>query len=463
MRWPNTGTRTPANWRFKVFRATPTKGNITFHYTATAGTLIQPPYPLPLLNLPACPQTMGTETTTNAWWKDYQDSVWARSEGTAAIRYFYHLQEGWFYPDGNNDGQPDRLPGDCVPWLDRLEGGDKDRPVEVVYDIAWPPQVPELQVGETLLAAKHELPQINGQAAAEVIYDQVRASQPSTAGPGHTKSAVRLFDPLSPLTVTLASLPMDIASENDKGQRVIFGTADGKKQLPYYLRSRLSDDLWAKQLSFKGILDTSGAGEPLLLTNVMSDGERNQLRDLSRDTTYRTAIDNLYHLTRNPRKVDANGDGADPDLLIGYWRPAGRREPRQNTKEVEPQPLRGVPMALTAGAADGTGYVTLAFNNDRSLAPLPVSLQVIKVACGTYQGELKVVESDNVFDEQLTLRHSGDFGGEPDKLTFEWYYQPDQTGAPPAELPDPERNDLKGWIRSRQKMATTTPSAGRAC
>ena len=188
-------------------------------------------------------------------------------------------------------------------------------------------------------------------------------------------------------------------------------------------------------------------GDPLLLADVMSDRERQKLLELSPDGDYRKAINDLYDLTRNPRKIDADGkDGADRDLLIGYWDPPDESNPAANTtREIVPKPLLGVPMALTAGAANGEGYVTLAFNNDRSLAPLPVSLNVIKIACDPYQGELKVIYPDNVFDEQLTLRHSGDFGGEPDKLTFEWYYQPDQTGVPPAGLPNMEANQLNGW------------------
>ena len=228
-------------WRFKAFRVIPEDETYTFDYTGAAGSLIQPPYPLPMLSVPACADpgtaTAGTDETDDVWWKDYQNNIWARSAGKAVIRYFYRLRGDFFYPDYNIDGKPDQLPGDCVPWLDRLPDGVAGIPVDVDYNIEWPKKIPVLQVGETLLGAKNGLPQINGQAAAEVIYDQVRASQPSTADQVITKSAVRLFDPLSPLTVTLASLPSDIASENSAGQRVILGTADGKVQLPYYLRS----------------------------------------------------------------------------------------------------------------------------------------------------------------------------------------------------------------------------------
>ena len=83
-----------------------------------------------------------------------------------------------------------------------------------------------------------------------------------------------------------------------------------------------------------------------------------------------------------------------------------------------PEPYEGVGKgkALTAGNAAGTGYITVAYNNDASLGGLPVSLQVIQVGCtknhlgedSTYRGNLLVINSDNLFDEKLTLRHTGD-------------------------------------------------------
>src|SRR5699024_2953244 len=42
---------------------------------------------------------------------------------------------------------------------------------------------------------------------------------------------------------------------------------------------------------------------------------------------------------------------------------------------------------------------------------------------------------------------SGDFGGNPGALEFEWYFQPDQDGTPPFPLPDPGSGRLNGWQR----------------
>ncbi|MEM7049879.1 MAG: hypothetical protein AAF604_09470 [Acidobacteriota bacterium] len=117
----------------------------------------------------------------------------------------------------------------------------------------------------------------------------------------------------------------------------------------------------------------------------------------------------------------------------------------------------GLQAALSAGNAQGTGYLTLAFNEDETLSPLPVDLQVIRVDClevattpptqSTYQGELDVIFPDNVFDEQLTLRHSGDFMGRSGDYRFEWYFHPDEDGTPPEPLPDPDGGQLNGWFQ----------------
>ena len=64
------------------------------------------------------------------------------------------------------------------------------------------------------------------------------------------------------------------------------------------------------------------------------------------------------------------------------------------------------PFALTAGMALGKGYVVLVENDDVYSDQGPVQLHVIRVEGGPYRGEIKVIESDNPFDEKLTLRLS---------------------------------------------------------
>ena len=86
-----------------------------------------------------------------------------------------------------------------------------------------------------------------------------------------------------------------------------------------------------------------------------------------------------------------------------------------------------------SSTGSGTGYVTLVFNNGEVFTDEgdPISLQIIKVSSTLYKGDLKVLLSSNPLDEQVTLRHSGDYGGKPENFEFVWRYAFPNNGAPP--------------------------------
>ncbi|MCC7377185.1 MAG: hypothetical protein IT581_21165 [Verrucomicrobiales bacterium] len=94
-------------------------------------------------------------------------------------------------------------------------------------------------------------------------------------------------------------------------------------------------------------------------------------------------------------------------------------------------------------------YQVLVENNDPKQVGLPVTLHVIEVAGGPYKGSLQAILPDNVLDQRVTLRHSGDFAGDPERLEFEWYYQPAVGGLPPAP-PNPDNPLTNGWTRFPQ-------------
>ena len=79
-----------------------------------------------------------------------------------------------------------------------------------------------------------------------------------------------------------------------------------------------------------------------------------------------------------------------------------------------------------------------------------MALHVIRVEGGPYLGDLKFLTPQNVFSEKLSIRHSADFGGEPEKLEFEWWYKPDSAAFDPTDLPrvgaNGEVTDARGWL-----------------
>jgi hypothetical protein len=111
-----------------------------------------------------------------------------------------------------------------------------------------------------------------------------------------------------------------------------------------------------------------------------------------------------------------------------------------------------------------SGYVVLAENNMTSSGSLPVALHVIKIDKNEqYRGSIKMIESDNVFDEKITLRHTADFGANPDDLRFEWWYrEEDGTDQPPPGLAQsgvwslfPDNSGLNGLGMNEICMAGT--------
>lgn len=464
-----------ADWSITVYQVIATNAAYRFEYPVTAGQEILPPAPLSLL--PTC-------GASNTWisgpvHKDYVGRLYARAAGPGpggtniVTRFWYPLQPGFFY-DLNRDGSPEAPPGACVPLLDRQPGGTPDVPVNIVYDSSWPADVPTLQIGETLINAKFGLPGIRNFASVKVIYDQ---ANPLDRNP--LNSLVRIFDPLSNRTLQLrpsgaadfitgsgygvhrlastASLLVGIATSVDPASGLLVFP-----DLPFAIRSRLRYDPLNRNLIFHGVLDETaaygGPDNPLVLINVLSPRERDRIKQLDgtgAPTDFDDTIDALYDLCRNPNGLDVNRDGlADQGLLIGLADEAVTlRTPSGlvTVTNIVHEKLGDLPKAMTAGLGTGSGFLTIIENDDASLNNLPVTAYVIRVDDGPFRGDLKVIYPDNVFDEKLTFRHSGDFGGEPQRLEFEWYYTSDYPGFDPTELPtinpDGTVADLRGWLR----------------
>jgi len=376
------------------------------------------------------------------------------------------------------------------------------RVLPVAYHADWPDLPPLLTVGETVYErAKSGISGVANQLAVSRIYDDLAPGQWDSdtqkivvQGAEVQQSLAQLIDPTGEVRVHLAlrindnwSLPGDIKTNRllfGGGQAIVGNKGNPDLALPFSLRARILYDDNAGDLIFRGYYDGTSPqyikGDPLLLLNVMSTSDKERLLALCPENgkncgVYRDAVEALYWRTLNPRQLDLCRT-ADGKLYPGDTEPATNQKPwdAANTsmracgapgyyrdgqpdqafligmQDVNdngiPEPYEGVGKgkALTAGNAAGTGYITVAYNNDPSLGGLPVSLQVIKVGCtknylgedSTYRGNLLVIKSDNLFDEKLTLRHTGDFGGRPDKFKFQWYIAPvDDTGVSPTTLP----------------------------
>jgi probable HAF family extracellular repeat protein len=313
-------------WRVKLFRVVMEEYPYFFRYPGVAGTEIQPPYPLSILPvMKESSVVRGLEYSI----EDYRGKIYATAAGldgglntNLLIRYFYALQPGFFYdrdPAFGNDA-PVNTP---IAWLDDRTGGVHGIPIDVNYVIKWPEDRAVLSVGETLMRAKHGLPGVADMARVQMVFDSINPQLTNgwQIGPGYMSlpptNAARIYDPLSDRYVKCGSsfnMPDVIRLEDGPLGRKYF------TDLPYQLRCRLSYDPINKWMYFKGVLDESNIGEPLLLPNVMSLNEKNRVQEIDKipGSTFDQIIAELYQVTRNPNQLDLDRNGApDNALLVG--------------------------------------------------------------------------------------------------------------------------------------------------
>jgi len=320
-------------WRHRVYQVITEQRPFLFDYPATAGTEIQPPYPLSILpvadaNYISAGQELALE--------DYNGKIYARQAGVAGavnnalvLRLFYPMQPGFWYDlDGN--GANDIGEGSFIPWLDRNPGTTVGTPIPVRYTVRWPDSVPVLEVGETLFEAKKGLPGVANWASAQLVYDTLNPTFTNSfrIGAGFLTqpptNVVRLYDPMSERVLPLAKtfkLPDAIRMMDAPAGRRAF------RDIPYPIQLRLTYDPMNHRLGFKGYYDNAMVGEPLLLPNILSADERDRIKllDGPGNSEFDKVIDSLYELTRNPNQLDLNKDNVpDKTFLVGYQYPISK-------------------------------------------------------------------------------------------------------------------------------------------
>ncbi len=320
-------------WRHRVYQVITEQRPFLFDYPATAGTEIQPPYPLSILPVaPANYISAGHELAL----EDYNGKIYARQAGVAGavnnnliLRLFYPMQPGFWYDlDGN--GANDLPEGAFVPWLDRNPGTIVGTPLPVRYTVRWPDSVPILEVGDTLFEAKKGLPGVANWASAQMVYDTLNPTFTNSfrIGAGYLTvpptNVVRLYDPMSERVLVLAKtfkLPDSIRMIDAPAGRRAF------RDLPYPIQLRLSYDPMGHRLGFKGHYDNAMVGEPLLLPNILSQDERDRIKQLDGpgNSEFDKVVEALYELTRNPNRLDLNKDNvSDKSFLVGYQYPISK-------------------------------------------------------------------------------------------------------------------------------------------
>lgn len=430
-----------------------------FDYPWTAGTKLQGPMPLPVMQIPerngviantevagvadpapnapasTAPDDATVPNYARFTFEDRQGYKWVYrgthtegSGGNFGMRWYYPMEAGFYLPEKTT--QP--AVGTALPYLRPLSGGDpvgdpvSGTALTVTYRPQWPENVPTLRLAETLTLTKFGLPDVRNQKSAEVWYQQSVATQP---GPG--KSSVILHDSTRRKSVTLAAaglttgLPESIRTSVYQGKTYFQG-------LPPHLQTRFFFDPLA---SITGSLVLTGeffdeiAGEDYLDLNVLSEEDEAALLKLAENEAQ--GVQNQWASAISSLTTQVETFVEDPARAGTYIvSPDSTKSYTAGPKELVVMPDADTARdsyALTA-TGQGAGYVTLVFSDGEvpDLTPSgdPPVVQIIKVVPDLYTGDLKVRLSANPLDEKVTLRHSADFAAKPQGYEFEWRWAP---------------------------------------
>ncbi len=329
------------------------------------------------------------------------------------------------------------------------------------------------------------LPGVLGFAVGEVVFDALNPrAETALLEDSWTARMAQVLDVRS-VVLPIGSFPTPLLPAS--GRTRISGGKYVFNDLPASLQRRFRYDPLAQsfdpvtgllvsgRLEFIGLVNDKDIGSTTLTApppqvyvlepNIMTEEERDALLSLASDEAeeWVQAVETLYHLSRNPEELEtSSGQVITGQYLVGLQQKVERDpitfqpllEPIEPGSDVlvpirdpkVPEPARqfgpGLALVPNAGFLDPFGeipnpdgsstpfpdvsWVTVAENNDPSMGGSPVTLHVIRVdRRERYRGSIKTVLSDNVFDENIMMRHTGDFGGNADDLVFEWWYRPD--------------------------------------
>jgi hypothetical protein len=450
-------TTAPARPAMRVLRVVRETETYPLSYLAIAGTPSQPPMPLTVLPLPLLqdgktvrnyeveeavdpPAAAGAPGHYDGFtFVDRKGQHWTYrgphddGEPTFGMRFFYLLREGFHFPALSV--QPTL--GSIQPFIANVGGGES---VTLTYRPVWPDdeglpvamrkQVPEMQLGQTLTMAASGLPQVRGQSSAQLHYQQ------SLALHGANNPAVVLHDPtrarialLDGPGIALPGVPPTVPTSDYAG-KTYFQKLPPHLQQRFYYQSTLGS---TGGLVLVGEFVDEPAGEDYLHLNWLSAEDEALLKglcpptDLVNKPKWNQAIESLRTTLQTFRESTTVPGTYVPmpalDQVVG-----------RNQRSDVSDPDTAVDSYALSSTGAGMGYVTLVFGNGEAFTDSgePVQMQIIRVVEDMYQGDLKVLLASNPLDEQVMLRHSGDYGGEPANFEFEWRYGFSQAGMSPS-------------------------------
>jgi len=473
--------------------------------TNTVGKAFLPPAPICYLDDYLNNSNQWCALTANAGadkqivYRDRKNTDWARRAGGGFAFYYYPMRSDFDLPDGVSVGADGLL-----PWLSCLDGFKADKvryghPLAWYWHVDWPTEdVPTMYVGQTLTRAVNGLPDVYDMASCAVIYPRndtsVRVDKVSRPA-----SIAALVDPIQAQYAALEILK-DFPSEYGftvgssgtcqlkKGQYTFSGLSPSLSKR-FYIDTNAGE---SRRMVFIGALETPATGNPYLHPNVLSDEERQTLRNLCTlpdgnafKAKWLAAVNALA--TEPVLAAPTSGTAPRVQWNNNFLPPIGDRRTLVNR-------LTRLETLATYGTADywtnvvvttentGKDYVThegaftpayanvekyalMATGNDAGYLVLiendstdttavpegnPVDVKVIRIVPELYRGTITALtDSQNKLSEQLTIQYNEPFGAETAQYDFEWYRRgPEADGTvveDPAQWGDPYRQG-KGLV-----------------
>ncbi|NQX00420.1 hypothetical protein HQ447_07150, partial [bacterium] len=477
LQYTDAGDSRPAMRVAKVVRTTTTYPLV---YNKIAGTPLTPPMPLALLPLPkrvdktvrneeveltkdttTLLATVGTGSPTykaaydKFTFEDRKGTHWLFrgphgevGQGTQpsfGMKFYYNQRADFDFPALALNAQP--ALGSIQPYIADVGSGSS---VTLTYQPKWPDDsslqvvqvVPELLMAETLGKSKAseirgDLPQVLGRTSAQVLYQQSMAVKLNA-------SSVALHDPIRAKKSAMAKLPPGIRTSDHAGKTYFQGLAP-------HLQNRFYYDAVQKELMLIGEFVDEIATLDYFNLNQLSTGDVDALKALlpaaaaaTDKTAWTNAIDGLATTLETFREsTTVPGTYVAATVL-------NRKIPVKGRSDIT-DPDTAVAGYALSSTGSGTGYVTLVFGNGKAFTDPgdPVEMQIIKVVPDLYPGDLKVLLSSNPLDEKVTVRHSGDYGGQPDNFEFRYRYAFNDSSGQAPILPQ-NNNDtvpsFHAWI-----------------
>ncbi|SKA75996.1 hypothetical protein SAMN02745166_00106 [Prosthecobacter debontii] len=448
-----------------------------FKYTAFAGDLLIPPYPLNIvIGNVAMADARGKSiqiggVNQRTLWRDVNKNAWVVSgNGKFFHQFFYPLRADFYLPTSSPVGTP-------VAWVPDASGGVRNftgvgstlNPVKVVYDTFWRSDYPKLKRGETLTYQGGEyfaetpgangLPALVAMKASELVYDSAMPSMvigdTTTNRYAFADASARIIRPLDRREKAFTVANMGSAGFTPAANTKIFIVAERWyfKELPGSLQKRFYFDSLAQKLVFRGYLNDKDSGnkdltvgpDPLNIVepNVLTPGDYTLLRSLGTTSAWTSAIDDIYLLSQNPDGATGGNTSATAAIknlqgfkskpsdysadLMEFWKEDLSGPATSPSPALVPLDSFGVGSALIPNqnlltkAPTGSLYITIAENNRSELNGAPVSLHIVEIIPDRYRGAIKVIEAADAFSEKVSLQHNGEFGGNTGDLYYEWW------------------------------------------